>query len=184
MVSLIAILCFSSVTQGWMIVKLKLHEALLLLVVVVGLFRPDVLLDRVSPSFRAIDAEQLVAGEAALEPGRKIRLHVVRETDYGDRFKLFVLETPQPGDVGRQGPYGLTLLPLDDGRYEVAAVAFNDVAETTGVDFGDFVTSADVEQLGRPPKEIVYPFALAVLALVIGLQFRRWRRPAAKAASA
>ena len=58
--------CFSSVTQGWMIVKLKLHEALLLLVVVVGLFRPDVLLDRVSPAFRAIDAELLVAGEAAL----------------------------------------------------------------------------------------------------------------------
>ena len=183
-VSLIAILCFSSVTQGWMIVKLKLHEALLLLVVVVGLFRPDVLLDRVSPAFRAIDMEQLVAGEAALEPGRKIRLHVVRETDYGDRFKLFVLETPQPGDVGRHGPYGLTLLPSDDGRYEVADLAFNDVAETAGVDFGDFVTSADVEQLRRPPKEIVYPFALAVLAVVIGLQLIRWRRPAARAASA
>ena len=33
-VSLIAILCFSSVTQRWMIVKLRLHEALLLVVVV------------------------------------------------------------------------------------------------------------------------------------------------------
>ncbi len=44
------------------------------------------------------------------------------------------------------------------------------------MDFGDYVTDIDIEQLDRPPKELVYPFALALLGLVIFLQLGRRRR--------
>ncbi|MCH8110878.1 MAG: TRAP transporter permease [Proteobacteria bacterium] len=181
-VSLIAILAFTSVTQGWMIVKLKLYEAALLLVIVVALFRPDFVLNQVYPEFERIEFERFVAGEIFVEPGRKVRFHVVRETDYGDRFKLFVLETPEGEAWGRGGPYGIELAQAEDGRKRVANLDFNGPAEQAGLGFGDFVTEIDVEQLDRPPKEIVYPFGLVLLGFVILLQLARRRRGTAEAA--
>ena len=182
-VSLIAILAFTSVTQGWMIVKLKLYEAALLFVVVVALFRPDFVLNQVYPEFERIEFERFVAGEIFVEPGRKVRFHVVRETDYGDRFKLFVVETPEGEAWGRGGPYGIELAQAEDGRKRVANLDFNGPAEQAGLGFGDFVTEIDVEQLDRPPKEIVYPFGLVLLGFVILLQLARRRRGAAEAAA-
>ena len=66
-----------------------------MLVIVVALFRPDFVLDQFLPEFQSLDFERFAASEVFVEPGRKVRFHVVRETDYGDRFKLFVLETPE-----------------------------------------------------------------------------------------
>ncbi len=183
-VSLIAILCFSSVTQGWMIVKLKLHEALLLVVVIVGLFRPDFLMDQVFPAYRPVGLDGFATGEVTVEAGRRVRLHMVRQTDYGDRFKLFVLETPEVGPMTLLGPYGVTLEPADDGRYWVADVAFMGPADNIGVEFGDYVTDIDVEQLDRPPRELVYPMALALLGIVVALQLLRRRRDQVAASTA
>ncbi len=53
--------------------------------------------------------------------------------------------------------------------------AFDGPAEKAGLTFGDRITDIDVEQVDRPPKEIVYPFGLAVLALVLLSQWRRRR---------
>ncbi|MFQ5830190.1 MAG: TRAP transporter permease [Candidatus Methylomirabilia bacterium] len=175
-VSLIAILCFSSATQGWMFVKLKLYEILLLIVVVVALFRPGVFMDRLYPPYVPIALDKFTAGEVMVGPGRKVRLHVVRETDYGERLKLFVLVAPEGGGTAPQGPYGVALEVEPDGRYAVTDLAFNGLAEQAGVDFGDYVTGVDVEQPGQPPKTLVYPFGLALLGFVIVMQLVRRRR--------
>ncbi|MFQ5898716.1 MAG: TRAP transporter permease [Candidatus Methylomirabilia bacterium] len=175
-VSLLAILSFSSITQGWMIVKLKLYESLLLIVVVVALFRPGVFMDQLYPPYAPVALDRFVASEVMVEAGRKVRLHVVRETDYGDRFKLFVLVTPEPGGAAQPGSYGVTLEAEADGRYAVTDLAFNGLAEQAGVDFGDYVTKVDVEQPGQPPKALVYPFGLALLGSVILTQLARRRR--------
>ena len=174
--SLLAILSFSSITQGWMFVRLKLHEGVLLAVVMVALFRPDFILERFSPAFTEVDPVAFGAGEASVEPEREVRFHVVRETDYGDRYKLFVLTAPQRAGPGLRERYGLELEPAEGGRFVVIDLAFDGVAETAGVNFGDYVTTIDVERTGRPPKEIVYPFGLAILGVVVALQYARWRR--------
>ena len=62
------------------------------------------------------------------------------------------------------------------GRYSIADLAFNGAAEKAHLDFGDFVTAVDVERPGQPPKELVYPAALLVLAGVIAMQWIRRRR--------
>ena len=54
-------------------------------------------------------------------------------------------------------------------------LAFNGMAEQAGVDWGDYVTGVDVEQVGLPPKELIYPVGVAMLALVGLSQFRRRR---------
>ncbi|MEE8275979.1 MAG: TRAP transporter fused permease subunit, partial [Alphaproteobacteria bacterium] len=130
-VSLIAILAFSSVTQRWMIVKMAWHEMAIVLVVVVALFRPDFILNQFSPEFEPIDLTAFAAGETSVEPGRNVRFHVVRQTDYGDRFKLFTIETPEGTDPVT-GPYGVAIAPTDDGRYVVTDLAFTGPAETAG----------------------------------------------------
>ena len=183
-VSLLAILSFTSITQRWMIVKLKLHEMAMLAVVVVALFRPGFIMDQFYPAFKPLDLESFVAGDAAARPGYGIRIHVVRSTDYGDRFKLYRIATPDMAAAGPQVLYGLKIERTEAGRYAVADLALNGLAEQAGLEVGDFVTDVDVEQVGLPPKQLVYPFGLALLGAVIGLQLARRRREQAIAAPA
>ena len=182
-VSLIAILCFSSLTQNYMFVRNKFYEAIILAVVTVALFRPDVFLDRVYPAFAVANLEAFAAAESVATPGFTIRLHIVRETEYGDRFKLYRVATPEIAPDETYGRYGLRVEPAD-GRYEVTDLQFNGLAEQSGVEIGDIVTEVDVETVGRPAKEWVYPFAFALLGLVIFLQLMRRRRGQAAAPGA
>ncbi|MBL8659266.1 MAG: TRAP transporter permease [Rhodospirillales bacterium] len=175
-VSLIAIFCFSSATQGWLLVKVRFYEAIMLLIVALALFRPGAIMDRIFPPFAPVELDRFVSGELAVEPGREVRLHVTRETRYGDRYKLFLLKAPESSAATPNEPYGLTLEREPDGRYYVSDMAINSPAEKVGVDFGDYVTAFDVRQLDLPAKEWVWPFAFALLGFVIFLQWLRWRR--------
>ena len=175
-VSLIAILAFSCLTQRWMLVRLKLYEMAILAVVVVALFRPGIIMDQFYPAFRPLDLEKFVAGDDAAEPGFSIRIHVVRSTDYGDRFKRFRIGTPDMRITDPADLYGVKIERVDDDRYAVADLAFNGLAEQVGLEVGDTVTDVDVEQVGLPPKQLVYPFALALLGLVVAWQLARRRR--------
>ncbi len=179
-VSLIAILCFASITQGWLLTRLSIAERVMLAIVVIALFRPDAVMNRVFPQYSPIAAAQLAsADDAKLPTDRAVRLHVTRETEYGDRFKLFVIP-PTGADGGGQLSIsertGLTLDPESDGRYNVSNTKFNGPGEKAGITFGDYVTAVDVEQTGRPAKEWIYLIGLALLGLVFFLQAGKKRR--------
>ena len=180
LVSVIALFCFSSVTQGWYIVKVKWYEGILLLIVMLALFRPALMMDQFFPEFRDLPLEKFVSGEEAAKPGFTIRLHITRGTDYGDRVKLYRIATPdlQTKDISER--YGLTLAPAETerraGNYEVTELLPLSLADQIGVEPGDFVTAVDVEEVGQPAKELVYPFALLLLGLVTLWQLYRRRR--------
>jgi hypothetical protein len=146
---------------------------ILLLIVTFALFRPDVFMNLAFPKFIPVEITKFAAGEVEIEPGRNLRIHAVRETDYGPRFKLYVLQRADGPAVAGQKEYGLTLLATDNGRSEVSNLAAGGIAKKTGIRFGDVVTDVDVENPGQPPKEFVYPFALALLGLIIGSQWLR-----------
>ncbi len=183
-VSLIALLSFGSLTQGWMIIKIKLHEALLLVVVIVALFRPGFVMDQFYPEFAPLELDKFAAGEVTAARGYTVRFHVVRSTDYGDRFKLYRVATPDMPAAGPEEIYGITLQPVEDDRYEFAKLASRGLAEQAGVKLGDFETDIDVEQVGLPPKQLVYPFGLALLGVVIASQLYRRRRTQAAVGAA
>ncbi len=176
-VSLIAILCFSSLTQNYMFVKNKLYESILLIIVIIGLFRPDFVLDQFSPAYSSLELDRVIAGDISLPPDRTVRLHIVRQTNYGDRYKLYRIDSPATGDTRPTTEvWGMALQQEQDGRYSVINLDFQGQAEKAGVAFGDYVTDIDVEQIGRPSKELVYPIVLLVLAGVVFGQLRRSRR--------
>jgi len=58
----------------------------------------------------------------------------------------------------------------------VADLAFDSIAEKAGLQFGDYVEEVDVEQLGRPAREWVYPFAFGLLGIIVLLQLARRKR--------
>lgn len=183
-VSLIAILCFSSLTQNYMLVRNKWYEGVLLAVIVVGLFRPTIYMDRIHPAFETLDVEQFIAGEVTGKPGYDIRFRVTHETEYGPQYKLFRMLTPEFGEAtGDFGPYGMKI-GEDGGYFIVEELALDGLAQQTGIEQWDYITEIDVEQEGQPRKQLVYPFMLALLGLVIWLQYSRLRRQRATAAAA
>ena len=169
-VSLIAVLCFTSATQGWIIVRANVIERLLLLVVMVALFRPDFLLNQVYPDFAPVDVDKFVANQLKVDKSLKVRLHATRETEYGDRFRLFVFTAPG-GDTGQKS-FDIKLAE-EEGRYVVSSFGITGPAAKAKMDFGDVITAVDVEQTGRPAKEWVYPMALALLGIILWLQWAR-----------
>ena len=177
--SLLAILAFSALTQGWMFIKVRWYEGVLLAVACVMLFRPGFFMDQVAPPFEPVEFEAFASGEFTPEPGRQVRLHVTRETPYGDRYKLLRLATPEQSAATPAETFGLVLEREADGGHSVVDLAFDGMAERAGVRWGDYVTGVDVEQVGLPHKELVYPVGVALLALVGLSQFRRRRLAAA-----
>ena len=183
-VTMLALLSFSSLTQGWTLVSNRIHEGVMLAVVVMMLFRPGIFMNLVYPDFATLDLEKFVAGEVSAKQAYTVRFHIVRTTDYGDRFKLYRLATPDMPAAGPGDYYGVTFKHTEDGRYEVDELAFKGLAEQAGIEVGDTLTEVDVEQLGQPSKMWVYPFGLALLGLVLLSQWPRWRRAKASEAAA
>jgi len=174
--SLLAILAFSSIAMGWMFARLRIWEYVVLAVVVIGLFRPGVVLNQFYPEFETINLNQLVAGETVVESNRDVRFHVTRVTDYGERYKLYRLRAPAGAKGDVQTVYGIKLERDAAGNFRVANVARNGVAEKKGLLVDDLVTASDAENLNRPSKLLVYPFMLLVLGVVVGAQLLVWRR--------
>ena len=183
-VTMLALLSFSSLTQGWTLVSNRIHEGVMLAVVVMMLFRPGIFMNLIYPDFATLELEKFVAGEVSAKQAYTVRFHIVRTTDYGDRFKLYRLATPDMPAAGPGDYYGVTFKHTEDGRYEVDELAFKGLAEQAGIEVGDTLTEVDVEQLGQPSKMWVYPFGLALLGLVLLSQWPRWRRAKASEAAA
>ncbi len=173
-VSLTAILAFSSATQGWLVVKTRWYEVIALLVVTLALFRPGFFMDLVYPPYQDVDPAKVIAGELKVPKDTTVRFHVTRETNYGDRLRLNLLKAPEDG-VSLKDGYGLELEQID-GRYVVKDVAFNSQAEKFKMASGDVLTKVDYEKSGLPDKKWVYPLGLLLLGLIIAGQLARRRK--------
>jgi TRAP transporter 4TM/12TM fusion protein len=175
-VSLLAILAFASLTQNWLLVRNKPWESVCLAIAIVALFRPGLIMDRFFPPYESIPIESFTAAGYTAEPGQIVRLHITRETPYGDRFKLFALVSPEKSPATAGGPFGVTLGHDDADRWQVDSFSFGGPAETAGVDFGDLVTAIDARKSNLPTKELVYLLGIALLILVLFSQRARARR--------
>jgi len=174
--TLLALFSFSSLTQGWIIIKTTIFESILLAAIVACLFRPDFVMNQFFPKFATFDTAKFVSGEVSATPGYSIRFHLTRETDYGDRFRLYRVFTPELKDTSPEARYGITLTAAEDGRYEVTDLTPKGLADQAGIKAGDYVTAVDEELVGQPPKELIYPIGLALIGVVLGLQLVRRRK--------
>ncbi|SVD68590.1 uncharacterized protein METZ01_LOCUS421444, partial [marine metagenome] len=89
--SLIAILVFSAATQGWFINKLRWYEIVVFILISLSLFRPDYVLDKFYPNYEYAQLQINNLQFINLKPDRDVHIRVTRRTEYGDRYKLFII---------------------------------------------------------------------------------------------
>ncbi|MAD13207.1 MAG: C4-dicarboxylate ABC transporter [Flavobacteriaceae bacterium] len=170
-VSLIAIFAFTSAAQGWLLTKLKWYEIIALLLITVSMFRPDFIMNRVFPEYTELTSS--FDEEVYYEETRKIRLHVTRYTDYGERYKMFAFLVEPETTTSVLKLTGIELEKNINEYYDVVNLEFMGPGEKKGMDFYDEVTKLEISSLDRPPKEIIYIFGLIILGLVLLNQRRR-----------
>jgi len=170
-VSLIAIFAFTSAAQGWLLTKLKWYEVIALLLITVSMFRPDFIMNRIFPEYMELRSN--FDEEIFYEETRKIRLHVTRYTDYGERYKMFAFLVEPKTSKSILQLTGIELEKNSNNNFDVVNLEFMGPGEKKGMDFYDEVTKLEINSLDRPPKEIVYIFGLIILGLVLFNQRRR-----------
>ena len=173
-VSLIAIMAFTSAAQGWLLTRLRWYEIILLLFVTVSMFRPDFIMNRIYPEYAKF--EQSITEPIEYLEERKIRLKVTRYTDYGERYKMFAFLVEPNTNSSLTEITGLELEKNEKQNYEVTNLAFMGEAEEKGMDFYDEITRIEINSLNRPAKEYVYLIGLLTLFIVIFSQRRRMLR--------
>jgi len=97
-----------------------------------------------------------------LEPDRDVHIRVTRRTEYGDRYKLFVISKDSFNENYSLENYGVNLVDKE-GRVTIETLQWNSLAKESGVESGDVISEFKIENLERPNKAIVYPFALLLL---------------------
>ena len=116
--SLIAILVFTAAMQGWFIKKLKWFEIIAFLLISMSLFRPGFILDKVYPKFNYTDLNVQKIDKQVLEFDREVHIKVTRRTEYGDRYRLFVINKNSFEENYFLKEYGIDLID-DEGRITV-----------------------------------------------------------------
>ena len=109
-----------------------------------------------------------------LKPNNDVHIKVTRSTEYGDRYKLFVIKKGSFNDSYSLEDYGINLLD-QEGRMIVDKVKWNGLAKKSGIEMGDMISEFKVENLNRPNKAIIYPFALILLFGFGLLNYKRER---------
>ena len=169
-VSLIAIFCFTSATQGWFLTRLRWFEIIVLLFITVSMFRPDFIMNRIYPEYEVYKKDLTTVLDYT--EMRKVRFHVVRHTEYGDRYKMFAFEIKPGENKNIPDLVGIELEKNENNNFDVVNMNFNSPAEQRGVDFYDEITRIEVSSIDRPPKEYIYVFAFILLIGVTYLQRR------------
>ena len=170
--SLIAILVFTSATQGWFINKLKFYEIIIFLIIATSLFRPGFILDKFYPKFQNIEINDNKLNLLNLQSDKDVYIKVTRRTGYGDRYKLLVINKNTFKNDFKIKDYGITLIN-DEERITVNKIKNNILAKKNGFENGDVVTEFKIENLDRPNKAIIYPFSLILLIIFGYLNFKR-----------
>jgi len=171
--ALAAMLLFAAATQGFFLARSRLWESLALLLVAFTLFRPGFWMDQIYPPLEAAPASEIYAYAEAMAEDALIRVEVKGEDLDGkpvDKIVMLPLGPKAPGEA-RLRSAGLELR-FEDGRAFVDAVEFGSAAERQKIDF-DFEIASVQRQADRPPKQLFYLPALALLGLVVLLQRRR-----------
>ena len=160
--SLVGILVFTSATQGWFVSKLRWYEIIVFLFISLSLLAPEAVLNKFYPKFeqQQLSVEKIVP--LSLEANREVHIKVTRPSEYGDRYKLFVINKKSFNQNFNIQDYGIGLTE-ENNKIIINKVSWNGLAKKSGIEIGDIISNFKVENLDRPNKAIVYPFALLFL---------------------
>ena len=77
-------------TQGWFINKLRWYEIIIFLIVSVSFLSPEYVLGKFYPKYNQLKINNI--NNVKFEIDKEVRFKITRLTEYGERYKLFVIE--------------------------------------------------------------------------------------------
>jgi TRAP transporter 4TM/12TM fusion protein len=168
--SLIGILVFTSATQGWFINRLRWHEIIVFLLISISLLAPEFVLNKFYPKYNYKDINQIHSMK--LDSNKEARFKVTRPSNYGERYKLFVIKKNTFEAEYSLEQYGMSLV-REENRVIVDTLEWNGVAKKSGFETGDYISEFKIENINRPNKGIIYPIAILLLIIFGYLNSRR-----------
>ena len=168
--SLIGILVFTSATQGWFINKLRWYEIIIFLIISISLLSPEFILNKFYPKYNYLSIEEI--NKKQFDYNKEIRIKITRLTEYGERYKLFVIEKNSFDENFSLDDYGMSLV-VEDNKTIIDTLKWNGIAKKSGLDMGDIINEFKIENQNRPKKEIIYPIALILLSIFGYLNVKR-----------
>jgi TRAP transporter 4TM/12TM fusion protein len=181
--AILAMLIFAAGTMGWFLSKSRIWESVALLLVAFTLFRPGFWWDMVYPPLIDVAPAEIAQAAEAVPPGGNLRISAEGMSIEGNEVKKTVMlpmGAPAAG-AERLANAGLELRE-EEGRVFIDMIGFGSAAEKAGLDF-DYEVTAVLQPNERPPKELMWSPALAVLGLIVWLQRRRSQSGAPAAAA-
>ena len=167
--SLVGILVFTSATQGWFINKLRWYEIIIFLIISISFLSPEFVLNKFYPKYDYLNINQIQ--NLKFESNKETRIKVTRVSEYGERYKLFVIEKNTFKNDFNLEEYGIDLIEEGD-KILVDTIKWNGQAKKSGMEIGDYITEFKIENSNRPNKKIVYPVAFFLL-LIFGYLNKR-----------
>ena len=160
--SLTGILIFTSATQGWFFNKLRWYEILVFLFISLSLLSPDFVMNKFYPKYEFQDLK--FVNKITFEPEKEIHIKVTRYSEYGERYKLFVIKRNEFDKKFNLEDYGINLVEKNN-QILVDNLKWNGFAKKNGFEIDDVLSELKIENLNRPDKSLVYPFAFITLLL-------------------
>jgi TRAP transporter 4TM/12TM fusion protein len=168
--SLIGILVFTAATQGWFFNKLRFYEIIIFLIISLSFLAPDFVLNKFYPKYNYEDLSQMHL--INLDNSKENRFKVTRLSDYGERYKLFVIEKNTFKSKFTLENYGISISNIQN-KIIVNSIKWNSEAKKDGFQTGDIISEYKIENLDRPKKFLVYPFAFSGLLFFGYLNYKR-----------
>ena len=170
--SLVGILVFTAATQRWFINKLRWYEIIVFLFISLSFLAPEFVLNKFSPKYNQQELSAKKIQSLNFEPDKEVHIKMTRRTEYGDRYKLFVIDKGSFDKDFNLENYGLVLSEKEN-KLIVKSLDWKGLAKKSGIEVGDIISNFKTENLERPNKAVIYPFA-AFLLFVFGLlNYRR-----------
>tara|TARA_B100001741_G_scaffold175898_1_gene145056 strand:+ start:126 stop:2462 length:2337 start_codon:yes stop_codon:yes gene_type:complete len=168
--SLAGILVFTSATQGWFINKLRWYEIIIFLFISISLLSPEFVLNKFYPKYDYVDLNKI--NETKLNPKKEVRFKITRITEYGERYKLFVINKNSFEKEFTLQDYGMNVIEKNN-RAIIDTLKWNGKAKKSGFEMGDYISEFKIENTDRPSKIIIYPLAIFLLIIFGYLNSRR-----------
>ena len=108
---------------------------------------------------------------ANFETNKEVHIKVTRFSEYGERYKLFVIPKNSFEESFNLENYGLNIVEKEN-KIIVDNLKWNGFAKKSGFELDDLISEIKVENLNRPSKNFVYPIAL-LLFLIFGYLNKR-----------
>jgi TRAP transporter 4TM/12TM fusion protein len=182
-VATVAMLLFAAGTQGFFLVRNRVYESVILLLVAFTLFRPGFWMDMIAPPFEDLPPAAFAKALAEAPPGVDLRLRILGVDEIGDPREFVTTLTVPEGATAEERLENAGLELLTQGNDVIIDnVTFGSPAQDANLEFDQKIVKVRAPA-DQPPKELMFIPAFLLLAGVVFLQrLRRPRNAAAQAA--